>query len=117
MKTLKQSFKNDRKHLVLKTNTFKIFQLHHIKINAYVNLEKNCFKANYFKDKLTNILLGYICTEHALVQLLTEIFHKDLIIISKTAYTCRRTFTLACNRAYNYHYNYFLLMLRTVLNI
>lgn len=80
-------------------------------------IKKKSFKGNYFKDKLTNILLGYICTEHASVQLLTEIFHKDLIIISKTAYTRRHTFTLACNRAYNYHYNYFLLMLRTVLNI
>lgn len=80
----------------------------------------NCFKANYFKDKVTNILLGYIFTaspEHALVQLLTVIFHKDLIIISKTAYTHRCTFTLACNRAYNYYYNYFLLMLRTVLKL
>lgn len=77
----------------------------------------SCFKENYFKDKVTNTLLGYIFTaspECELVQLFTVIFHKDLIIISRQ-YIHRDT--LACNRAYNYYFNYVLLTLRIVFNI
>lgn len=65
--------------------------MHMLIFKKQINLLHNktsCFKANYFKDKVTNILLGYIFTaslEHASAQLFSVIFHKDLIIISKTA--------------------------------